>query len=198
MQYLTKRMPMLVLAAIFCGDAAAQAGAPAPAAVAPAPEGGNARVRLFGQNGVTVRFYEDSACFGGHAKETQVSGGMKDAFSSFLGRVDNTSIGMPATPTTLGIKQRDGAFSKAYFKEYQLAAGRPLTVWMHFQSNPGPAYTACGAIGGTFTPAAGKDYEVTLDLADGQCLATVREIGAAADGSVQLARVQVAPAAECN
>jgi hypothetical protein len=193
---------MLGLAALYCGDAAAmvQAAPESPSAAVPpaAPQAGTARIRVFGQNGTTVRFYEDSACFGGKAKETQVSGGVGDAFSSFIGTAKNTSIGIRDTPTTTGIKRRDGYFAKAYFREYAIKSGQPLTVWMRYQSNPGNAYAACGAIGGTFTPESDKDYEVSLDQAGGRCLAVIREVADAGDGSAQLRDVSVARTTECR
>lgn len=163
-----------------------------------APSRATARLRLFGQNGITVRFYENSACFGGQARETQVSGGVGDTFSSFFGSVKNSSVGMRETPNTVAIKHRDGPFSKAYFREYAIGAGRPLTVWMRYQGNPGSVFATCGAIGGTFTPEAGKDYEASLDMANGHCLAVIHEVADAADGSAQLRDVSVSPTEACR
>ena len=53
-----------------------------------------ARLRLFGRNGVLVEFYRNSSCIGGPGEKTTVSGGVGDAFSSFLGSAKNTAIGM--------------------------------------------------------------------------------------------------------
>lgn len=209
MKFTNRALALVCLSAAstaFCGDAAAQqqAAAPGPqhAAVAnatpTAPARSTARIRLFGQNGFGVRFYENSACIGGKAKETTVSGGVGDAFSSLFGSVKNVSIGIKDTPNTLNISKRNGIASKAYFREYEVAAAQPLTVQMSFQSNPGGSYAYCNAVGGSFTPEAGKDYEASLDVEAGSCVAVIREIADAADGSVQLQKVNVAPTKECD
>lgn len=190
---------LALLAACAIGNATAQeAAAGSPAAQAGA-SANTTRLRMFGQNGVMVDFYENSVCVGGNGPKTRVSGGVGDAFSSFLGRAKNTSIGMTETPTTSGLAKRDGIMSKAYFREYEIAANQPVTLSMHFQSAagaPGSAY--CANLGGTFTPEAGKEYEITLDIHPGKCTAVVNEIQKNEQGPSTLIEVAIAPTQKCG
>ena len=194
------RAACVLLAAIGAMHTATaqEAAAVEPAAVEPAAAARDtARVRLFGQNGVLVEFYQNSSCIGGKAQKTTVSGGMGDAFSSFLGRAKNTSIGMKDTPNTTNLSKRDGMMSKAYFREYEIPGNQPMTLRMHFQSGPGTGYV-CRRIGGTFTPEAGKDYEIGLSLRPGGCEAVVEEIQQDAQGAVSMKGIPVAPVVDCD
>jgi hypothetical protein len=154
-----------------------------------------ARIRLFGQNGFGIKLYQNSACVGG--KSITVSGGLGDAFSSFVGTASNKSIGMPATHNTENSSNRNGFFSKAFFREYAIAAGKPVTITSGFASNPGPVYTACKRIATTFTPEAGKDYEVTLDITPTHCLQVISEMHTTPDG-MTLQRVPAVKADSCS
>ncbi|MFJ2990940.1 hypothetical protein ACIPF8_24055 [Collimonas sp. NPDC087041] len=164
-----------------------------------------ARIRLFGQNGMGVKYYPNSACYGGDS--VTVSGGFGDAFSSFLGAASNTSIGMPETPNSGKPGTRNGFFSKAYFREYKIAANQPLTIKLDFQSNPSPSvsfqkgqstgYLYCKTLAGTFVPEAGKDYEISLDIKDGMCVPVLNELQTNADGLV-LQPVVATKAEHCN
>lgn len=179
------------------GASAAIAQEAAPVAPQEQTARSTARIRLFGQNGVLVDFYQNSSCVGGDAQKTRVSGGVGDTFSSFLGRAKNTSIGMKDTPNTENLSKRDGALSKAYFREYEIPGNQPLSLRMAFQSGPG-AGVVCRNLGGTFTPEAGKDYEVALGFRPGQCVAVVQEIRQDEQGKVTMQDVQTAPVAECK
>lgn len=190
------RAACTLLAAIAMHCATAQEAAATDAQPAAAARD-TARVRLFGQNGVLVEFYQNSSCIGGKAQKTTVSGGMGDAFSSFLGRAKNTSIGMQDTPNTTNLSKRDGMMSKAYFREYEIPGNQPMTLRMHFQSGPGTGYV-CRRIGGTFTPEAGKDYEIGLSLRPGGCEAVVEEIQQDAQGAVSMKGIPVAPVVDCD
>jgi hypothetical protein len=184
------------LAAAQESTAGAIASAPAVATIleaASAPS--TARVRLFGQNGAMIDFYENSRCVGGGGPKTRVSGGFGDALSSFVGRAKNVSIGMTETPTTTQLAQRDGMFSKAYFREYEVAANQPVALDMHFQNAPGGA--RCNQFGGTFNPAAGKEYEVTLNIVGRQCVAVVKEIQKDGQDAVSLRDVTLLPTNNC-
>lgn len=161
------------------------------------PSSGTSRIRVFGQNGITVDFYENSACIGGNAKKTRVSGGLGDAFSSFLGRAKNTSIGMAETPNTKRLTERDGMVSKAYFREYQIAGNQPVALSMYFQSGP-TGGVRCTNLGGTFTPEAGKDYDIAVNLEPGQCRAMVQEIRTDAQGAVTMTDITTTPASKCD
>jgi hypothetical protein len=181
------------------GAAAQEAATAAAASAAAAAPATTARVRLFGQNGVMVRFYQNSSCIGGKGPDTTVSGGAGDAFGSFLGRARNTSIGMAETPTTANLGKRDGYFSKAYFREYEIPGNQPMTLRMAFQSAAGaPGSIYCPRLGGTFTPEAGKQYEVTMEAASNQCLAVVREIQESASGPANLRDIPVAATRDCD
>jgi hypothetical protein len=160
------------------------------------PARSTARMRLFGQNGVMIDFYENSQCLGGSGPKTRASGGFGDAFSSFVGRAKNTSIGMTETPTTAHLAARDGIFSRAYFREYEVAANQPVALNMAFQNAPGGA--RCSQFGGTFTPEAGKEYEVTLDLQGQQCMAVVREIQKDGQGEASLKELTLLPTFKCH
>lgn len=177
-------------------DSAASSAAPAATEQEAAPARTSARVRLFGQNGVLVEFFQNSTCVGGGQK-TSVSGGMGDAFSSFAGRAKNISIGMKETPNTENLAKRDGFMSKAYFREYEVAGNQPITLKMHFRNTPGKSLV-CRNVGGTFTPEAGKDYEVAMDIHSDGCVASVQEIGQDAQGKVLMQDIKVEPAAVCK
>jgi hypothetical protein len=183
----------------LCALTGASAQEAAPAAPSTETATATARVRLFGQNGIMVHFYQNSSCVGGKEPKTTVSGGVGDAFGSFLGRAKNTSIGMPETPTTADLGKRDGYFSKAYFREYEIPGNQPMALRMAFQSGGGaPGSKYCRAFGGTFTPEAGKQYEVTLEVAPNECLAVVREIQQNASGPASLRDIPVAAARDCD
>ncbi len=177
--------------------AAQEAAAPAPEAQPAAAARDTARVRLFGQNGVLVEFYQNSNCIGGKGPKTSVSGGAADAFSSFFGSAKNTSIGMKDTPNTQSMSKRDGMLSKAYFREYEIPGNQPLALRMHFRTGPGTALV-CRNIGGTFTPEAGKDYEIGLSIRPGGCEAVVEEIQQDDAGVVTMKDVRVAPVLACE
>lgn len=185
----------------------------------PALEKNTARIRLFGQNAVMVKYYPNSKCAKGDS--VAVSGGLGDAFSSFLGTVKSQSIGIPETPNTKNMAARDGVLSKAYFREYEIVAGQPMTIAMGFreaQAAPpavlpvsaasgdrtanmaapsGAIY--CRTIATTFVPEKGKDYEAALDIrsSEGVCVQTIHEVNNT-PGGVVLTPVAVARAEICN
>ena len=150
---------------------------------------GSARLRLFGQNGIGVTLYKNSACTGG-AESIRVSGGFGSALSSLFGSVTNESIGIPETITSSSLAQRDGALSKAYFREYAVESGKPLTVTMGFQDPALRKY--CKTIAATFIPAPDSDYEgrLDVDLNKGQCVFSIGQV--LADGSLMPVKVGLA------
>lgn len=154
------------------------------------------RIRVFGQNGVFVKFYKNSSCAGG--KALTVSGSFGSAFRSFVGASSNVSIGMPDTPNVENIAKRDGLLSKAYFREYTIVPGSPVTLTMAFQSNPSSnSYIYCKKFSATFIPEPGKDYEAALDIEPGLCIPRINEI-VVRDDAVELSPVNVEAAAECS
>jgi hypothetical protein len=154
-----------------------------------------ARLRAFGQNGVSVEFYQNSVCVGGNAQKTKVSGGAGDAFSSFIGTIKNTSLGMKETPNTENLSKRGGIASKAYFREYEIRANQPVSLSMHFGDMNGGS---CGSIGGTFTPETGKDYEIALNWRANYCLVSVQEIQQDEQGKVTMQDVPTTPTSKCK
>lgn len=186
------------LAIINPGNEAAAAGsssvAPERVASPGAATSGSARIRLFGRNGFMVDFFENSTCLGGDAR-TSVSGSIGSAFSSFLGKPKNVSLGIKDTPNTLNMENKDSLFSKGYFREYKVVAGQPLTLKMSYGL---PRGMSCGPIGTTFTPQAGKDYEAILDVNSSarRCTVMLKEVQVGEGGVV--AEVQRMPATKCE
>jgi hypothetical protein len=165
-------------------------------AQSPGSASDKARIRVFGQNGTLVEFYENSQCVGGKGTMTKVFGGLGDAFSSFFGRSKNTSIGMKETPTTQNLAKRDGLLSKVYFREYEVPANQPLALRMHFQDIG--SRSSCGDIGGTFKPEPGKEYEVLLDFEPKLCITTVQEILQDEQGAISLQKVALGSTYKCT
>lgn len=172
-----------------------------------AEQANTARIRLFGQNGVAVKFYRNSICEGG--EKVTVSGGLGDAFLSFLGATKNESIGMPDSQNTVNQSARNGPMSKAFFREYEIKAGEPITVAMTFMNTPAPVpkefaslpgvgTKTCRSIVTTFVPEQGKDYEGVLDVRFdmGVCIQQINEVHATEEG-VELIPVALSPAEKC-
>ena len=141
----------------------------------------------------------------------KASGGLGGAFSSFVGKVSNTSLGIPETATSRNLSSRDGLLSKAYFREHFIPADQPSSMRLGFQDvspfyvpapHLGPAtfsYTnvnrGChGAI--SFVPGADKDYEVAFSWQGKTCHAAVNEVVRNGD-TVELIPVPVSVAPDC-
>jgi len=157
------------------------------------PTNETARIRLFGQNGVMVKLYRNG--INGKGGVEVVSGGMGSAFASFTGTVSNQSIGIPDTPNVKNLSERGGILSKAYFREYMVKAGQPLTLSMSFRSSPGhpgATYTYCKTALRTFIPEAGMDYEAALDIEPGFCAPRINQI-LTRDNEVVLVPVEYNP-----
>jgi hypothetical protein len=129
-----------------------------------------ARIRLFGQNGIMIKFSRHRGY--GKGRTETVSGGLGGALSSLVGTASNQSIGMPDTPNVKNISERGGILSKAYFREYVVEAGQPLTLSMSYRA--GALY--CKPIVRTFIPEAGNDYEASLDIEPDFCVSRVNKI----------------------
>ena len=159
----------------------------------PSKSDGVSKIRLFGQNGIGVIFYKNSKCSGG-SDSVRVSGGLTSAFSSFLGAVKNESLGIPETDTTRSLSQRSGILSKAYFKEYEIDPGNPITIVMRFQDVGIRKH--CGNIAGTFIPEPSVNYEghLDLDLNAGVCRFSIDRVSN--DGS--LSPISLDPAQACK
>ncbi|WP_317203031.1 hypothetical protein [Janthinobacterium sp.] len=162
-----------------------------------ADQAGTSRIRLFGQNGVKVDVYKNSSCVGGGATSISVSGGLGDAFSSFLGSPSNVRLGIKDTPNTLNSSKRNGILSTAYFREYEVASDQALTIAASFRSSPSRKYLACDVVSATFTPQAGKDYEAAFDIRSDQCELVINEVQEN-DKEIVLRDVEAALASRCK
>lgn len=192
---------MVILSFACIGASNAQSSAPPAGAAAQAqvaaqvPVTGKARLRVFSQNGITIHLYQNSVCIGKGRKIT-VGGLGKTFFSSLVGRTTNTSVGMKETPNTRNLAKRDKLGSKAYFQEFEFPANEPVSVAMHFQNVELSA--GCKLVGGTFTPVAGKEYELQLDTTRPQCVADVQEITENNQGEVVMKAADTVATTECN
>ncbi len=163
----------------------------------------SARVRLFGQNQkpsiMTVTVGE-----AGQQRRIKVNvgGNMGEAFGSLLGMVDNHSIGMAPTVNTQNLKAKNGILSKAFYREFIVPANRPVTVRnafiglsnIHDNKVTGirtvTQQASCKSPEVTFTPLAGKDYEVATYANGQRCVVQVLELNeVGADGLASLVPV---------
>lgn len=145
-----------------------------------------ARIRLYGQNGkqstmeVTIK---------GVKEKITVGGSFGQALSSMIGTKGNESIGMPETVLSRNPSAHSKILSSIFFKEFVIPAGLPVTVnngisdLVNQQNYVGGYYksivtTAKGCEGDavTFTPEAGKDYEVVPISPGANCGVTIYEI----------------------
>jgi hypothetical protein len=168
---------------------------------------------MFGQNAASAALFRDSACVKSiwSSDAEKVSGGFGSAFSSFVGKASNTSLGIAETDTTRNLSKKDGIFSKAYFREYVIPADKPSSMRMGFQDvssfyvvngaygAPGFRYDSVspscrGAI--SFTPRAGEDYEAAFVWEGKSCSLSVNQV-VSKDGKIELIAVPVTPAPDC-
>lgn len=127
----------------------------------------DARIRLYGQNQKpTILEYKVN----GEKEKINVGGGLGDALSSMVGTIDNSSIGIPQTEMSTHLKDYNGVLSKIFYKEFVIPSSTPVSVRGAFLglSNISATPTgttvysqgSCNSLVLTFTPQAGKDYEV--------------------------------------
>ena len=186
-------------AAAAVTEAASVPAAPATSAIS--------RLRLFGQNGATAFLYRDSSCIRGMFSDgvEKASGGMSSAFGSLIGSVSNTSLGIPETETSKNLSRKDGIFSKAYFREYEVPADKPSSLRIGFQ-DVSPFYVVNGinyetvspSCSGdiTFTPRAGEDYEAAFSWEGKRCSISINQV-IAKDGKTELVPVPITRAPSC-
>lgn len=167
---------------------------------------GKSRIRVFGQNGANADLYAGKACVGGKGG-ISVSGSLGSAFGSFLGVSSNESIGMPQTPTTLNLRQKNGLLSKAYYREYEIPGGTPTSLDLGF-AKPSGFYTTGsgqtityggGGCNGTisFVPEAGQDYEAGFSFNGRQCSLTIYRIIKQENGQSTMEPVPAQRAPKC-
>lgn len=170
----------------------------------------SSRIRVFGQNGAGSKIYPGMSCHQSFFSSAgiKVSGGFGDAFSSFAGTIKNTSIGMPETVVSKNLSTRDGALSKAYFKEFEIPGNKPTTLTLGFKdvdnfypANGTSIHTSGASCTGDiyFISEPAKDYEVGFTRDGKACYLSVNEI-VKKDGEniATLIPVEVRPAPACE
>jgi hypothetical protein len=212
--HITMHKTLLLATLLFSSASFAQEAvtpeAPAAAASASAsvpPASLISRIRLFGQNGATAFLYRDSSCIRGFFSDgvEKASGSMSAAFGSFIGQVSNESLGIPDTETSLNLSDKSLLLSKAYFREYEIPAGKPSSLRLGFQ-NVSSFYVMNGVSHETrgsscsgdisFTPRAGADYEASFSWEGRLCRTGVNEV-VVKDGKTELIPVPVTAAPGC-
>lgn len=154
-------------------------------------EGQEARIRLYGQNQKpTIMTYEQS----GKKVKINVGGAAGDAFSSLVGTVKNSSIGIAPTQASQQLQQQNGVLSKAFYKEFVIPAGQSIHVRNGFIGLSNVVSSASqttiqyqGSCRGpelTFTSVVGKDYEVIANSKGSTCGVTILEVDATGNTQV--------------
>ncbi|MDQ8936177.1 hypothetical protein [Acinetobacter rudis] len=145
--------------------------------------GQDARIRLYGQNQKpTIMTYEQA----GKKIKINVGGGLGDAFSSMVGSVKNSHIGIAQTQTSLHFQDQNGLLSKAFYQEFVIPAATAVSVRNGFigltNISASPQQTtvqyqgSCRGAEMTFFPKAGKDYEVVANRKGAACGVSIFEV----------------------
>ena len=181
---------MGLLSAVNCS---AQESTQVGEAVKPGTPVHSSRLRIFCQNGASAVLYRGQACVKDFWSEDgeKASGGLGSAFSSFVGRVSNTSLGIAETETSRNLSSHDGLLSKAYFREYFIPADQPSSIRLGFR-DVSPSYLPAPKVDRTafryehvnpschgavsFVPGSAKDYEVAFSWQGRTCRAAVNEV----------------------
>lgn len=130
-----------------------------------------ARIRLFGQNQQpTIMTYGIDCQAGQRGKKINTGGSLGDAFGSLVGSVNSHSIGIAQTVHTQTLGEKNGILSRAFFREYVVPAHKAVNASTAFVGLSNkldtPSYTliqhegSCQSNTVSFTPQAGRDYEV--------------------------------------
>jgi hypothetical protein len=185
------------------GDQPAVPATVAPAAVLQPVRAARAtaRLRFFGNLGTKIDFYENRMCYRGDAKGTDVSGADGAAWAWLKGKNESYGVGMPDTQITLAIKAKPKGGRYSYYREFEIQAGKPMSVGMsdaitYGVGTPGEHKVSCQS-GRSFIPVAGADYEVSFEMNNDGCTANVREISIE-DEHVRHFPVELARVRECR
>lgn len=154
---------------------------------------GHARMRFFGQAVTRMQFNAGQSCFTNRGA-VSVS---KSGFGGAFGNKDNIVIGMPSTPNAVNLKQRDGILARAFYREYEVKAGEPVTVLSSYTETTGVMSYSCKQIASTFIPENQQDYEISLDLTQNGCQLTINKI-VPSNGTIQLLPVAASSASKCT
>jgi hypothetical protein len=126
-----------------------------------------ARIRVFGNNGFYMHFYE-----GKERKEIAVSGGLSQGFGALFWASSDVSIGMPESHRS---KNKQGfGFGREFYAEYVVKAGESIVFTMGRGAAGQQFYCRQKII--SFTPSSGRDYDVYLYVTKNECNPTVEEI----------------------
>lgn len=117
----------------------------------------NARVRVYQEAEITL--YPGAYCYGG--ENAQMIEAARSIFSIFSTR---KRVGMPETDDIEGS-----------YNEYEIEAGKPLTVMLKWEAEKNGIKASCGPLGATFYPQYGHDYDITIGY-QGNCYVQVREL----------------------
>ena len=153
---------------------------------------GHARVRFFGQAVIGLTFYKNKTCHGGHGVVASKTG-----FGGVFSSKKNISLGIAETPNVVNLKQRDGILARAFYREYSVNAGEPLTISASFNDGTDHISYRCGPLDGYFIPEAGRDYEVALDIGNKICRLNVTQIDST-EAEVRLLPVELSVAKSCS
>jgi hypothetical protein len=152
---------------------------------------GQARVRFFGQAVIGLTYYENKTCYGGDGIEASKTG-LGGVFSS----KKNVSLGIAETPNVVNLKQRDGILANAFFREYSVKAGEPITISAYLYESTGRTAYSCPQMNVYFIPGAKNDYEIALDTANKICRLNVMQLESTETG-VRLLPVELSTAKKC-
>ena len=190
-----------ILAQIAASAILAAAAMPAAAA-----EGAPARIRFIGNGLIGLSYYPGATCIEGDgivASNTVTN--PSQALAILFNKAQNVSLGMPATPNVVNLKDWDVTLSKGFYKEYAVTPGQPLAIRhaFHYFSekrlSPQMIETTtadCNA-GSYFNPEPGKNYEATMQFDGGACRLNLMEIDVKGE-EVTLIPVQRRPAPQCS
>ena len=160
----------------------------------PVIQGDHARVRFLGQAVIDIGFYRNQACYGAGNIIKASNDGIKGA----LGSKKNISIGMPITSNVTKMKERDGFFAKAFYREYAVAASEPLTISASTFETTGRTSAWCRDMHISFVPQQNTDYEVTYDINKGDKYCRLNIMKIEQEGSeislVPVSALKMAPA----
>jgi hypothetical protein len=153
----------------------------------------DARMRIFGQKHIDVRFYRNQTCVSGKGVAASKAGGLPNIFRD----VKNLSLGIPVTPPVESMKERDGFLNNAYYREFALYPGDPVVLRAAYISGPSSVAYTCHLPAVSFVPQKETDYEVQTNIGNGKCSVSVQRIEMA-DGKVNMVPVELTQTGECG
>ena len=116
-----------------------------------------ARVRVYQEADITL--FPGEYCYGSNSTKA-----VRNFSTSFWDFSLRKRLDMPQTDDIPGA-----------YNEYQIEAGKPLTVMLQFAAEQNGVRASCGPLGATFYPQAGRDYDITMGVY-GSCFVQVREL----------------------